>query len=74
MTTQIYVLAQQGKRHDLAIGNFEKSKIGEKFARHPVNGNEPWEIIKIFSHEEQRDLEAIERLVGFERLSQLFRI
>jgi len=74
MLTQLYVLAQEGRRIDLAYGDFEKSQVSESFDRHPVYGTEPWKIIKIFNTEEQQNLAAIERLMGFERLSQLFRI
>jgi hypothetical protein len=72
MSTQIFVLAKSDEKLDLVSGDFSKSKVGDLFARHPVYGTENWKIVKIFDHDEQENLKAMERLMGFERLSKLF--
>lgn len=74
MSTQIFVLAQDDARIELVIGDFAKLKVGDSFARHPIYGHKPWKIIKIFNHEEQEKLRALELLTGFELLSKLFSV
>jgi hypothetical protein len=72
--TQAYVLAQLGNQQHLACGGFGRLKVGDTFPRDPLFGGGEWKVIKVFNYDEQRVLEALEALIGTERLSQLFKV
>lgn len=74
MSTQFYVLAKCGEKQELVSGTFGGCKAGDKFERDPLTGGVWWEIIKIFNHEQQMELQAIERLMGTIGLHNLFLI
>jgi len=73
MSTQQYVLAKCDQRQDLVHGDFSDSGgVGHKFKRDKFTGGEIWEITKIFTHEQQQQLAAIETLIGPADLRNLF--
>ncbi len=74
MSTQMYVLAKWGRKQELVHGTFDAPQVGEKFKRDKLTGNAEWEIIKVFDHEQQASLQALEQLMGYASLQKLFRI
>lgn len=72
MSTRMYVLAKCGEKQELVSGAFEGCRVGDEFDRDPLTGSVNWKIIKVFPHEQQMELQAIERLMGTIGLHNLF--
>ncbi len=72
MSTQIYVLAKCGQKQELVYGAFKGYKAGDTFERDPLTGGVKWKIIKVFPHEQQLELQALDHMMGTIRLRNLF--
>jgi hypothetical protein len=72
-----YLLVQSndGRVTEFITGEFENPFIGRDVRRDPrITGYLAWEVVKIFSHEEENTLSAIENLIGLTRLAELFKM
>ncbi len=73
---QMFVLANHKEKTQLVSGEFPENEVapGYMFERMPVLDLEKWLVIKVFNHENQRRLEAIQVLIGLEALNNLFEV
>ncbi len=74
MSTQIYVLAKCGKKQELIHGAFDGFQVSDEFERDPLTGGVKWQIIKVFPDEQQKEIQALELLMGAIQLRKLFQI